>query len=75
MNENNSWLVKLRAVLGTGALAWSLGVDHLQHWPTEMVLVFWLLGAPLEELIRFFTEGRVQINVRDKKDEGDEGDE
>jgi hypothetical protein len=44
-----------------------------------LILAFWLLGGPIEEMIRFFTGGRIQINVRHdepdnpkKKEEGGE---
>lgn len=63
------WLTKLRALLGSGTLAWELAADHLHHWPL-LVLVFWLLGGPVEVFVRFLTSGRLEINVkRDPEDE------
>lgn len=69
MNRPAPWLTKLRATLGAGAFAWELGVDHMHHWPAVFVVCFWLLGGPVEQLIQFFTSGRIQINVRRKDDE------
>lgn len=64
MKAPDQWLVRLRALLGSAVVAWELGVDHLQHWPPTLILAFWLLGGPVEELIRFLTAGRLQINVK-----------
>lgn len=72
MNRPAPWLTKLRALLGAAAFAWELGVDHLNHWPAVFVIVFWLLGGPVEEIVKFFTAGRIQISVRDKDEENDD---
>lgn len=80
MNRPAPWLTKLRALLGAGALSWEFGVDRLNHWPAVFVIVFWLLGGPVESLIKFLTAGRLEINVRkdpepEEKDEGPDPDE
>lgn len=61
--SNDRWVLRLRALLGSAVVGWELGADHLRHWPPTLILAFWLLGGPLEEMIRFFTGGRLQINV------------
>lgn len=68
--SNDRWVLRLRALLGSAVVGWELGVDRLQHWPPTLILAFWLLGGPIEEMIRFFTGGRLQINVhRDDSDD------
>lgn len=62
--SNDRWVLRLRALLGSAVVGWELGVDRLQHWPPTLILAFWLLGGPIEEMIRLFTAGRLQINVR-----------
>lgn len=70
MKTSAVWLTIWRSILGAGLLAWELGVDQLRHWPPIFVFAFWLLGGPIEEIVRFVTSGRIQINVRDSgKDE------
>jgi hypothetical protein len=71
MNKADVWLTRFRALLGAGILGWELPVEHAQQWWT-LVLAAWLLGAPLEELIRFLTAGRLQINVKSEKDKDDD---
>ena len=64
------WLTRLRFLVGTGAFAWEVVWDkHERLW--VVVMAIWLLGAPIEDLIRLLTEGRVQIRVP-RKEEGDE---
>lgn len=72
MRAPDQWLVRLRALLGAAVVGWELAVDHLQHWPPTLILAFWLLGGPIEEMVRFFTGGRLQINVRPGHDDEDE---
>lgn len=62
--RTDAWLVKLRAALGVAMIGWELGVNNLKTWPPIFVLAVWLLGGPVEELIRFLTAGRLQINVK-----------
>jgi hypothetical protein len=59
--REDRWLTRLRFVLGSGVLVWELQVDRLHHWPPTFVLAVWLLGGPVEQLVRFFTDGRIQI--------------
>lgn len=72
--SNDRWQVVWRMAVGTAALGWELQVDSLKHWPL-LIPVFWLLGAPLELLIRFFTSGRLQINVRREEEKDDDQDQ
>lgn len=66
-----AFITVTRAGVGIGDLSWEFVVDRLHHWPPTFVLAAWLLGAPIEELVRFFTQGRLQINVK----RGEEPDE
>lgn len=66
--SNDRWVLRLRALLGSAVVGWELGVDHLQHWPPTLIMAFWLMGGPIEEMIRFFTGGRLQINVHRDND-------
>jgi hypothetical protein len=70
MRTADPWLTRLRALLGTAVLAWELAAEHGTQW-WIFVLVVWLLGGPVEELIRLLTVGRLQIDV--KRDEPDDG--
>jgi hypothetical protein len=75
--SNDRWVLRLRALLGAAVVGWELAVDRLHHWPPTLILAFWLLGGPIEELVRFFTGGRIQINVRpdDETEKGKGGGE
>lgn len=70
MNRADVWLTRFRALVGTAILGWELPVEHARQWWT-LVLAAWLLGAPIEELVRLLTAGRLQINVKRDKDEDD----
>lgn len=69
MSTADQWLTRLRALVGTGVLAWELAAEQGTQW-WIFVLVVWLMGGPIEELIRMFTAGRLQIQIRNK-DDGD----
>lgn len=72
--KDDRWLTRLRALAGLGTLGWELGVEHGHQW-WIFILVLYLLGAPFEDLVRLFTSGRVQINIRkDEKDHPEEQD-
>lgn len=69
MRTVDTWLTRLRALVGIGVLAWELTAEQGKQW-WIFVLVVWLMGGPIEELIRLLTAGRLQINVgRDEEDE------
>lgn len=69
MSRDDRWLTRLRFLLGSGVLAWELAADNLRHWPPTFVLAVWLLGGPIEEIIRFLTAGRLQITMKSSEDE------
>jgi hypothetical protein len=62
------WILRLRAVGGTGLLTWEAAFDPNQRW-FLYVISLWLLGAPLEEVVRLFTAGRIAITVRKNDDD------
>ena len=56
----DTWLLRLRFLVGTGVLTWELAFDHHDKlW--AIVIAIWLLGAPIEELVAFLTHGKIQI--------------
>jgi|HubBroStandDraft_6_1064221.scaffolds.fasta_scaffold1394509_2 hypothetical protein len=71
MRGTDLWVTRLRALVGTGVLAWELGAEQGKQW-WIFVLVVWLMGGPIEELIRFLTAGRLQIDIDRDKDEDDD---
>jgi hypothetical protein len=70
--SNDPWMTRFRAVLGAALAAWDAWYQHGRQWWVWIISLY-LLGAPLEELVRLFTSGRVQVNVRrDEKDHAEE---
>jgi hypothetical protein len=67
--REDRWLKRLRFLLGSGVLGWELVADKLRHWPPTFVLAVWLLGGPIEQLVQFFTAGRLQITMRQREDD------
>lgn len=65
---SDKWLTRLRFLVGTGAFAWEVVWDkHERLW--VIVMAIWLLGAPIEDLVRLLTSGRVQIRVPAEKED------
>lgn len=68
MNRQDPWLTRLRFALGSAAFAWEVAVDRHDRW-WIIVVSLWLLGGPIEEIVRFLTAGRLQINMRRNEDD------
>ena len=65
---SDTWLTRLRFLVGTGAFAWEVVWDkHERLW--VVVIAIWLLGAPIEDLIKLLTSGRIQIRIPRADDE------
>ena len=70
MSRQDPWLTRLRFLLGSAAFAWEVAADHHDRW-WIIVISLWLLGGPIEEIVRFLTAGRLQVSVK-QNEEGDE---